>query len=98
MQEAEEDGHRRSLGSICQDQAARLQGQEDREEEEDHDQERQPEPLLQRVVRVRGGRKPTEQGGPKHIPSKTQNTNTNYKKRRHKYIPSINKNTNTKYK
>ena len=66
VQEAEEDGHRRSLRSLRQDQAARQQGQADREEEEDHDQKRQPEPLLQRVFRVRGGRKPAEQGGPKY--------------------------------
>ena len=41
--------------SVCQDQAARLERQEDRQEEEDDGQERQLEPVLQRVIRLHGG-------------------------------------------
>ena len=52
MQEAEEDGHHWRLRSLREDQAARLEGEEDREEKEDNDQERQPQPLLQRVLCV----------------------------------------------
>ena len=32
MQEAEEDGHHRRLGPLCQDQAVGLKGEENREE------------------------------------------------------------------
>ena len=49
MQETEEDGHHGSLGPLREDQVARLEGQEDRQEEEDNDQERQPQSVLQRI-------------------------------------------------
>ena len=40
MQETQEDGHHRLLGSVREDQAAGLQGEEDWEEEEDLSEER----------------------------------------------------------
>ena len=50
MQEAEEDGHHRRLGPLCQDQAVGLKGKENREEKEDNDQEREPQSILQRIL------------------------------------------------
>ena len=50
MQEAEEDGHHRRLGPLCQDQAVGLKGEENREEKEDNDQEREPQSILQRIL------------------------------------------------
>ena len=55
MQETQEDGHHRILRPLRQDQAAGLQGEEDREEEEDECEDGELEPLLQRVLRVCGG-------------------------------------------
>ena len=50
MQEAEEDGHHRRLRPVRQDQAARLKGEEDWEEEKDNDQECEPQSVLQRIL------------------------------------------------
>ena len=40
--------------SLRQDQVVGHEGEEDRQEEEDNRQERQPQPLLQRVLRLHG--------------------------------------------
>ena len=40
--------------SVREDQAAGLEGEAHRQEEEDDGQERQPQPLLQRVIRFHG--------------------------------------------
>ena len=61
-EEAQEDGHHRRLGSLRQAQAVRLQGQEDRQKEEDVSQELQPEPLLERVLCLHHRRDGHEEG------------------------------------
>ena len=40
--------------SVREDQAAGLEGEADRQEEEDDGEERQPQPVLQRVLRLHG--------------------------------------------
>ena len=50
MQAAEEDGHHRLLRPLRQDQAPGLQGEAHWQEEEDHGEDCQPEPLLQRIL------------------------------------------------
>ena len=40
--------------SLRQDQVVGREGEEDRQEEEDDRQERQPQPILQRVLRLHG--------------------------------------------
>ena len=40
--------------SVREDQAARLEGEAHRQEEEDDGEERQPQPILQRVLRLHG--------------------------------------------
>ena len=50
MQKAEEDGHHGRLRPVRKDQAARLKGEEDREEEENNDQECEPQSILQRIL------------------------------------------------
>ena len=63
MQETQEDGHHRLFGSVREDQAPGLQGEEDWEEEEDQREDGQPEPLLQRIFCFRGGGACRKQGG-----------------------------------